>query len=32
MAADQTRLVQKTETVVADKKLAAEIGCAAGST
>jgi GntR family transcriptional regulator len=31
MAAHQTRLVQKTETVVADKKLAAEIGCAAGS-
>ena len=31
MAAHQTRLVQKTETVVADAALAAEIGCTAGS-
>jgi GntR family transcriptional regulator len=31
MAAHQTRLVQKTETLVADKALAAEIGCTVGS-
>lgn len=31
MAAHQTRLVQKTENLVADTALAAEIGCLAGS-
>jgi DNA-binding GntR family transcriptional regulator len=31
MAAHQKRLVRKTETIVADAALAAEIGCAAGS-